>query len=210
MSLSKIAEMLGLPDLAELEKQITDKFPTQFGRYESVSGKVYFEIWEGDKGRVGWRKGEGEKVLESEELEYPVAIQRFSEVMNKGYLKVFSARTLAELEEERSKMDANKSVLAKTNRLGTYHKGNDFMRVSEFVKGEYFVEYGTHQSVFDSLSRLDESEALVHIDSVLADGYVKEGSQPTRSNASLFFNDDPKPTSSVKEVSWDMLDDFFD
>jgi hypothetical protein len=198
MSLGKIAEGLGLGklkdgvlvlSLEEFEKLMLAEFHKAFGRWESSSGRVFVVVCHHSEGNVVWQMGTETGLDEDTVLPIKEALPRFQKLVQGGFISVFPATTLEDVERETAKIDASKSLLARTFRVGTYRKGEHFLRVNEFQKGVYFLEYGRGMTARKQTPEATEAEALAEIRKYEAKGYVKEGRAPIRSAAETFMLD---------------------
>ena len=173
MSLENIGEMIGAELTPEnIEALITASFPTMFGRYESTSGKMAVEMCHASEGKVRWKRFEHDLVVEEALYDYKTVIPKFKDIVEKGFQPVFKALTEEDISREHAKRRKKLSKLARLNLLGTYRKGEDFVRVNEWGHENYFVEFGYRGTVTENRKDLTADKTLAILDEIDADGFV--------------------------------------
>lgn len=184
MSLGKINEVIDLGKIFEgltleqIKQKILDEFHSTYGRYESVSGGMAFEMChvQGDEAKVQWRKFEDGVLTEDLILTREEAIQRFMVKIRLGYQQVFSGVTAEDLKRENARIRADKSLLDLEGVLGTYRdRDGRYIRIKEYSKGVYTIEKGYGESLISIITDQSESATRTELEFALDAGYQKEG-----------------------------------
>ena len=169
-----------LLNIEQLKKIVEAEFPSVYGKYESVSGQVWLEICTNENSDsaeafpVSWKAGRyGTTELDIEEtLTIPIAMRRFSQLMQGGYTKIFRAKTEAEMRIGNSDYQQTKSKFYRDGKLGTYYRNDSYISFSEYTAGEFYIEYGYDGASTDA-ETLNEELAEAKLAEYLELGYAK-------------------------------------
>lgn len=169
-----------LEAIKEFNQKIRDQFPETWGLYHNVSNTLFIEVF-GDnlsineKSKITWRTGEIELGTSREEtLEVDTAIMRLMEAMNHGYTPVCLAKNAEDLEKAKKILFDGYSLIKQSGKLGTYVKGDYWIRIKEYTKNIYSIESGYKGLMEDFVDR-NESDTLMLLSKIEAEGYRKEG-----------------------------------
>jgi hypothetical protein len=187
MSIGKLSEAANLGEDFEgltpeqIKEKILSQFHVTYGRYENVSGTMFFEMCHApnpdQSGMVHWRKGIKSEITEDEIIDRETAIKRFIVAQQKGYQRTIEALTEEDLTRERSRMESNRSSLDREGLLTTFHKGKEFIRIKEYSKGLYSIERGYNGSVIEATHNQTETSVRAELDFAKDDGFFKEGEE---------------------------------
>lgn len=158
-----------------LHKLELAELPDYFGRYESTSGRLWFEMYQNSDstsdGAIVFRKGEkGKAKLEEDSiLPRPEALKRFRQLIAHSYAPVFTAKTKAEMDK------ANEALIrGNEDILGIFYKDKAFIRIDAFGD-DYSIQRGYGANMTSAEHERTESEAREAIEEALANGYHREG-----------------------------------
>lgn len=153
-------------------------FPKYFGRYESSSGRLWFEMYQHsdtvEGGSIVLRKGEkGKAKLEEDLILSPEqALTRFRQLATKGYWPVFSAKTQAEMDEANAKL-----VRGNEDILGLFINDKAFIRI-DCYGDNYSIQHGYAGVMSDAEHEQTEEQARAVLSEALENGYHREGEKP--------------------------------
>lgn len=169
----------------EFKKFVTKQFHATYGRYENNSGTLFFEVYHSetapdgypDETGVRWRKGlvGKEDEAEDEVIMVPTAITRYADIVGRGYTRIFKGVTEGDMENGRERLRVQMSAPAREGLLGTYRRGDSFVRVSEYKKGEYSLERGCGLIVNEGRHGLNETEFRGALAAILDEGFSMDG-----------------------------------
>lgn len=172
--------------LEEFKRVVTEQFHDVYGRYENTSGTLFFEVYHSERRPEGypeetgvrWRKGVVGRESEAEDMVVivPAAMQLYSETVYKGYTRVFKGVTEGDMEKGREKLLVGRSAAARDGLLGLYYRGDSFVRVSEYVKGEYSIERGIYSTVVNEAAHgLSEDALRRTLEELRGEGFARDG-----------------------------------
>jgi hypothetical protein len=210
MSIGKLSEATNLGEEFEgltaeqIKEKILSQFHTTYGRYENVSGTMFFEMCHApaeQSGMVHWRKGVRDEITEDEVIDRETAIKRFLKAQMKGYQRTIEALTEDDLSRERTRLNSQRSALDREGMLTTFYKGDEFIRVHEYTKGNYSIERGYNGTVIEASHDQTESNVRVELDFAKSEGYVKEGEEIEEAggNPMRFFGITPEVLPEEKK-----------
>lgn len=189
MSLGKIAERLGTFEeykglsIEQIKAKMLERFYEAYGRYENVSGTMWVEIThkggaDYTQGEVVWRKGTiGKDELDEDViLEREAAVRKLMKLMQKGYTEVFKAITQEDLDKHNNLRLERQSTAKREGWLGTYYRNKEFIRFSEFVKDDIYIERGYGDSTLEATNE-SVGSAKVELDVAYNKGFRKEGEE---------------------------------
>lgn len=212
MSIGKLSEAANLGEdfkgltPEQVKEKILGQFHVTYGRYENVSGTMWFEMChEQDPekaGQVHWRKGVGVEVTEDEILTREQAIKRFIAAQQKGYQRVSEALTEEDLIRARERTDAERSALDREGLLAVFRKGKEYISVKEYNRGRYSIERGYDTSVFEAQHDQSETAVRVALNFAEAEGFVKEGTEAVEAegNPMKWFNLEDAPAQAAENA----------
>lgn len=196
-----IEELKGLSP-AEVEAKLEAMFYITYGRYESMSGKMYFEMYHNgsddnpEAGMVRFKKGLTDEPEPEENLilTRTMALQRYNALVKGGFERVFKAVTQGDMDEGNAKRRHSLSNLQRENVLGTYVKAdNRFVRIAQY--GElYSVERGYNGHVTSAKHDLDEQQVRDELNIVLSQNFRKPGTP------------EPEPVAEIEDITTDLDD----
>lgn len=216
MSIGKVDKTIGAGEGFEgltpeqMKQLMIDRFHEAYGRYENVSGSMYIELCHADAeengaGHVHWVKGETDLTPEEDIiLSREDAIPRLMGLMQRGYKRVTEGVTQDDIDRANAIRIATKSALDREGLLGTYRKGEEWLRVKEYAKGLYSVETGYGDALSTAEHELTETSARVEIDYALQGGYKKEkrgavSGPKNNSGLLVFFGEAPPEVEEERE-----------
>lgn len=173
------AEGKSAADIAKLLKELViADFPRYFGRYESASGRVWFEIYQQsesvENGAVRFRMGEEYPFKLEEDLILPPeqAITKFRQLAVKGFWPVFSAKTQEEMDEaNEARIRGNEDI------LGLFVKDREFIRV-DCYGDNYSLQRGYVDTVTSADHEQTEEQAREFVRVALENGFHRKGERP--------------------------------